>query len=165
MANTINSTATMVPLSGRIPEDLYQWLATMNLEGASTTSDKLRVALGRMKQLQEGNHDFLEALAFQRDLNSSVKQQITILESEHRHSEVLAAYLEHIPVLMAILASAQVGTLDDARKLEDQLTKRLMQLTESLLRQALTTEASAHDVDVIKRHSGRLREIVELLKA
>ena len=34
----------MMPVSGRIPEELYQWLSVTPLEGATTMSDKLRVA-------------------------------------------------------------------------------------------------------------------------
>eukprot|EP01036_Dinobryon_divergens_P043746 gene43746-58299_t len=38
-------TITMEPLSARIPSDLYLWLAQLQVDGATTNSDKLRVLL------------------------------------------------------------------------------------------------------------------------
>lgn len=154
----------MVPISGRLPDDLYQWLSTFLIEGATTISDKMRVAVANLKRMHDGDSDYVDALAMYRDLGRGTRQHVTALERDSgQHSEVLAALLEHVPALMATLNAAQPGTVEDARQLEDQLVRRTMQLAETLLRQAITSQAAAYDPAVVSRNSGRLLELARLV--
>jgi hypothetical protein len=162
--NSLNKTnPTMMPVSGRIPEDLYQWLSTTPLEGASTLSDKLRVAVATLKRLQDGDADYNGALAMHRDLGSNVRRQLAKIEPEHGHSEVLSAIMEHAPAISAALTSAQINSLQDALRLEDQLTQRSLQLAESLLRQAVTRQARAYDGKVVIKHAQSLIELAHII--
>jgi hypothetical protein len=165
MSSFAKTNPTMVPISGRIPEDLYQWLATAQLEGAATLSDKLRVAVATLKRLNDGDSDYMGALSMCRDLARGTRERVATLEPEHGHSEVLAAITEHVPALAASLNSAQVRTLEDAKALEDQLVKRSMQLAETLLRQALTIDASAYDGQVIRKNTKRLAELAKVISS
>ena len=149
----------MVPVSGRLPEDLYQWLSALPLEGATTFSDKMREAIATLKRLHDGGADYVGALTMHRDLTRSARDQLAALELQSgEHSEVVAAVLEHAPAFGAALQSAHVATLDDARLLEAQLVRRALQLAETLLRQMLTTEAAAYDPEVVPRNAGRVVE-------
>ena len=154
---------SMMALSGRIPDELYQWLSTTSFDGATTMSDKLRVAITTLKQLQEGGTDYNGALSMQRDLCGNTRRQLAQIEPKHGHSEVLSAILEHAPAISAALTSAQIHGLPDARRLEDQLTHRCLQLAESLLRQAITRKARAYDGDVVARHSAQLIELANMI--
>jgi hypothetical protein len=154
---------TMMPVSGRIPEDLYLWLSTTPIEGAATVSDKLRVAVATLKRLQDGDADYNGALAMHRDLGNSLRRQLAQIEPEHGHSEVISAVMEHAPAIAAALTSAQISTLADARRLEDQLTQRSLQLAESLLRQAVTRQARAYDGNVVGKHCPALIELAEII--
>jgi hypothetical protein len=163
MITNNKSTQNMVPISGRIPEDLYQWLATHRLEGASTLSDKLRVAVSTLKRLHDGDSEYNDALALIRDMGRNTRQSIARLEQTHGHSEVTAAAYEHALAMAATLMSAQVASFEDAVTLEERLVKRAMQLSEALLRQAVTSQASAFDPEVIQKHSDRVIELVRVL--
>jgi hypothetical protein len=165
MSTNAKISTTMVPISGRIPEDLYQWLATVSLEGASTVSDKMRVAVATLKRLHDGDSDYLGALGMYRDLNRNTRKSIASLEATHGHSEVLAILAEHAPAIAAGLSSAQISDIQTARQLEDLLVKRTLQLAETLLRQALTSEASAYDSQVIRNNSKRLIELAHVISA
>jgi hypothetical protein len=150
----------MIPVSGRLPEDLYQWLSGLPLEGATTFSDKMREAIATLKRLHDGGADYAGALAMHRDLARAARDQLaTIEQGSGTHSEVLAALLEHVPAFGAALQSAQLHTPDDARALEAQLTRRALQLAETLLRQMLTTEAAAYDPQVVRHNASRLVEL------
>lgn len=153
----------MMPLSGRIPDELYQWLATTSFDGATTMSDKLRVAITTLKQLQEGDTDYNGALSMYRDLCGNTRRQLAQMEPKHGHSEVLSTIIEHAPAISAALTSAQINGLSDARRLEDQLTQRCLQLAESLLRQAITRKARAYDGDVVSRHAAPLVELATMI--
>jgi hypothetical protein len=165
MTANVKFNTTMVPISGRIPEDLYQWLASVSLDGASTVSDKMRVAVATLKRLHDGDSDYLGALGMFRDLNRNTRKSIAGLESMHGHSEVLAILAEHAPALAAGLSSAQITDIDAAKQLEDLLVKRTLQLAETLLRQALTSEASAYDTQVIRKNSKRLIELANVISS
>jgi hypothetical protein len=156
--------SSMMPVSGRIPDDLYQWLSTSNFEGATTMSDKLRVGLAMLKRQQEGDADYDGALNLQRALSNNLRKQLSKLEPEHGHSEVLATLLEHAPALMAAIASAQTKDLAEARRLEDLLVQRSMQLVESLMRQAITRQARAYDPQVVTRHISPALELTTIIQ-
>ena len=150
----------MLPVSGRLPEDLYHWLAGLPLQGATTFSDKLREAIATLKRLHDGSADYTGALAMHRDLARRLRDELAALEQAGGvHSEVLAAMLEHIPALGAMLQSAQVGNEQDARELEARLVRRALQLAETLLRQLLTRQAAAYDPAIIQRSADRLVEL------
>ena len=154
----------MVPISGRLPDDLYAWLSTYPVEGAATVSDKVRVAVTHLKRTYEGDSNYLGALNMYRDLGRTTRQQIAAVEqAEYAHSDVLAALMEHLPALIATLNAAQVNSIESARALESQLVRRTMQLTETLLRQGITQRAAAFDGDVIHQNVARVCELARLI--
>jgi hypothetical protein len=156
----------MVPISGRLPDDLYAWLSTLQLEDATTLSDKLRIAVLHLKRMHEGDTDYLGALSMYRDLGRNTRDQIAQLERETgQHSEVLAALVEHIPAMIAMLHSSQISSENSAKELEAVLVKRTLQLTETLLRQAVTEGAAAYDEKVITNNSTRLLELARLISS
>lgn len=162
--NTAIKATSMMPVSGRIPEDLYQWLSTSSFEDATTMSDKLRVSLAMLKRQHIGDADYDGALEMQRALSNNLRKQLSKLAPEHGHSEVLAALLEHVPALMAAIASAQTNDIADARRLEDMLVQRSMLLVESLMRQAITRQARAFDPQVVTRHIASALELTTIIQ-
>jgi hypothetical protein len=154
----------MMSISGRIPEDLYQWLSTTTFEGATTISDKLRVGLAMLKRQQDGDTDYIGALDVQRVLSNKLRKQLSALEAEHGHSDVLAALLEHAPALSAAIASAQIHDHTQAQRLEDVLVQRSLQLAEILMRQAITRHAQAYDTQVVARHVQPVLELAAIIQ-
>lgn len=156
----------MVPISGRIPDDLYTWLSALPLEEAATMSDKLRIAIMHLKRTHDGDTDYIDALSMYRDLGRGTREQIAQLERRTgRHSEVLTAFMEHLPALLAMLNASQALSSDSAQELEAILVKRTMQLAETLLRQAVTQKASAYDENVIHDNASRVIELARLISS
>lgn len=154
----------MVPISGRLPDDLYEWLSTFIVEGATTLSDKMRVAVANLKRMHDGDSDYIGALSMYRDLGRGTREHIAALERDTgEHSEVLAAFLEHIPALMAALNAAQPRSVGEAQQLEETLVRRTLQLAETLLRQAVTSGAAAYDPQVVSKNAGRLLELARMI--
>lgn len=147
--------ATMEPLSARIPSDLYLWLAQLQVEGASTNSDKLRVLLGQLKRQHEGALDYVAAHAWVRDLVGRVRQSLVRVEGETgRHSEVVSLLLEHLTACMALVISQAPSDEAQALKFEDALVRRAFAMCDTLLRQAATPDAAAYDPSVVRHHTG-----------
>src|SRR5215217_3446124 len=71
-----NQAVSMEPLSARIPSDLYGWLAQLQVEGATTNSDKLRVLLGQLKRQHDGAFDYVAAHAWARDMTARLREAL-----------------------------------------------------------------------------------------
>ncbi|MBS0352910.1 MAG: hypothetical protein JSR83_03265 [Proteobacteria bacterium] len=159
------SVVSMEPLSARIPGDLYVWLAQLQIDGATTNSDKLRVLLGQLKRQHDGALDYMAAHTWARDLTTRLREGLVRLESEmEARSEVVSLLLEHLTALLALVMSQSPATEADARKFEDALVRRVFGLGETLLRQGVMPEAAAYDPAVVRRHLGKTVELVTNLQ-
>ena len=157
-------TITMEPLSARIPSDLYLWLAQLQVDGATTNSDKLRVLLGQLKRQHDGAFDYVAAHSWARELTHRLREALVRIEgAEGLHSEVLGALIEQVTTLMALVISHAPASAEEATKLEDALVRRAALLGESLLRQATTGAAHAFDPGVVRRHLGPTVELASTL--
>lgn len=155
---------TMEMLSGRIPADLYAWFATLQIEGAVTSSDKLRILLAQLKRQHDGTMDYAHALGWIRDLGARLRQDVAVIEHDTgSHSELLNTLLEHLVVMFATVVSAHPQDKTEVQVLEEQLVKRTAAMAEGLLRQALTPLAATYDPEVVRRHSGNLVELARLI--
>jgi len=155
----------MEPLSARIPGDLYVWLAQLQIDGATTNSDKLRILLGQLKRQHDGALDYMAAHTWARDLTTRLREGLVRIESEtETRSEIVSLLLEHLTALLALVVSQSPATEADARKFEDTLVRRVFGLGETLLRQGITPEAAAYDPAVVRRHLGKTVELVTNLQ-
>ena len=154
----------METISGRVPDDLYQWFAALDVEGAVTNSDKLRELLARMKRQHEGSLDYVSAQTWFADVIAPLKRGLTALErDEGVRSEVLSTLNEHLAALASTLVSAHPQTKGEAAALEEQIVKRVFAMAEALLRQGVTRSASAYDPRVVRRHCAQTIELAKLL--
>lgn len=145
--------SSMEPLSARIPSDLYLWLAQLQVEGATTNSDKLRVLLGQLKRQHDGALDYVAAHAWARDLMGRVRESLVRTEGRTgRHSEVVNLLLDHLTSSLALVVSQAPTDEAAALQFEDALVRRAFAQSETLLRQGLTPQAAAYDPAVVQRH-------------
>jgi len=152
---------SMEPLSARIPSDLYLWLAQLQVEGATTNSDKLRVLLGQLKRQHDGVFDYVAAHAWARDMTALLREALVKIEGQSgKHSEVLNVLLDHLTTSLAMVVSNAPGDEASAAKLEDALVRRAFALVDALLRQATTAAATAYDPTVVRRHMPATLELV-----
>lgn len=153
---------SMEPLSARIPSDLYLWLAQLQVEGATTNSDKLRVLLSQLKRQHDGTLEFSAAHAWARDLTARLRDALALLEGQGvGHSDVMNLLLDHLTGSLALAMGALPRGADEAARLEDALVRRAFTLTDGLLRQATTSRACAYDPDVVQRHLSTTLELAQ----
>ena len=162
----VTQASSMEPLSARIPSDLYFWLAQLQVEGATTNSDKLRVLLGQLKRQHDGAFDYVAAHAWARDMTGRLREALVRTEgSSGRHSEVLTLLLDHVTTSLAMVVSQAPTDEAAAAKLEDALVRRAFALCEALLRQATTATAAAYDPAVIRRHIAATIELAATIQS
>ena len=155
---------TMEPVSARLPSDLYLWLAGLEMEGAPTNSDKVRELLAQVKRQYDGAFDYTAAHAWVRDLMRRLTESLVAAEQDSgRNSELLSGLLEHVTALLALVVSARPANAEEAGRLEDALVRRVFSMTNTVLRQAATSQAAAFDPAVARRHAGPTLELALLL--
>lgn len=159
------TTQTMEPLSVRVPSDLYLWLAQLQVEGATTNSDKLRVLLGQLKRQHDGALDYVAAHNWARDLTARLRQALLRCEGQSaKHSEVVSLLLDHLVAALALVIGQVPSDENGAANFEDLLVRRAFAMTETLLRQATPPSAAAYDPAVVRRHVGPTMELALNLK-
>lgn len=158
-----------IPLSVRIPQDDFEWLTGLDIAGANTPSDKLRAIIQRYRRQRDGSESYELTLGWLRELVQPFARSVAGYE-HHREqrSEIVAAMLEWIPQLMALLASGQVDadtTLERARKVEDLLMQRTTALLASLLRLGVASDVPAYDPAAIDRQLPKLGALIDAVRA
>lgn len=141
--------AQMQTLSARLPIEDVEWLASIEIPGATTASDKLRALVARSRQLQESTADFQTSLAWARELVAPLLADIGAFEHrEGVHSEAVRLIAEAAPQLMALLLSGRNlanNGRQNALQLEERLITRSMQLATALLRLSVTPSSPCYD--------------------
>jgi hypothetical protein len=159
--------AAMQTVSARIPVEDLEWLATLEVQGASTPSDKLRALLSQMRRQHEGSMEYSASLHWMRDLVAPFATAIGELEHRQgKHSEVLRLMGHWVPQLMALLiAESNLGRepLRKAQEIEEKLLTRSMQLTMGMLRLGITPSAVCYDPELLDRHLPQLIELVQVI--
>ena len=157
----------MQTLSARIPSEDIEWLASLEIQGAVSPSDKLRALIAQMRRQYEGTLDYERSLSWLRDLVAPFVIGIRTLEHNNRmHSEVLTLATESLPQIMATLLSER-SLAKDARKraieVEEIVVQRCFQLLASIMRLAVTREAACYNPGVIDKHVSSVLEIAAIV--
>src|SRR5690349_1585853 len=75
---------SMQTLSARIPSEDIEWLASLDIQGAVSPSDKLRGLIAQMRRQHEGKLDYARSLSWLRDLVSPFVTGIRAVEHHNR---------------------------------------------------------------------------------
>ena len=155
--------AAMQTVSARIPIDDLQWLATLEVQGATTPSDKLRALVTQLRRQHEGALEYSASLQWMRDLVSPFVTTVGAFEHRQgKHSELVRLISDWVPQLMALLvAENSLGKepLRKAQEIEDKLAGRCVQLLMGVLRLGITPASDCYDPQVLARY---LPQIIEL---
>ena len=159
--------AAMQTVSARIPIDDLQWLATLEMQGANTPSDKLRALVTQLRRQHEGALEYSASLQWMRDLVSPFVTAVGAFEHrQRRHSEVLRLISDWVPQLMALLvAESTLGKepLRKAQEIEDKLVVRCVQLLMGILRLGITAGTDCYGPQVLEKHLPQLIELSAII--
>ena len=159
-----------VPLSVRVPLEDAEFIASLQINGATTPSDKLRAIINQARKRQLGSEDFDSILSFFGEQMAPVIRKIRIAEhGGQNHSELLSIVCEKVPELFAFLTNftAQRKDLDlkELMKLERQVADRLFRLLEGVLRLSVTPRAPCYDETVISERIEPLLDLIRMISS
>lgn len=162
-------TQKMVPLSVRVTPADAEFIAGLQIDGATTPSDKLRAIIAEERQRREGSEDYALAVALIRDLMQPALRRLRAAEGDANvHSELVARLGEWLPDICGYLVAEAPAPADDdgdLRAFEAGLADRVFSLVDSVLRLAVTRRCRGYDPELIADHIGPTLELAELLLA
>jgi len=158
-----------VPISVRFSADEAEFLARLEIPGATTPSEKLRAVLEAARRRNEGPADYTGARSEANELLSPVFLELHQAElAQGKHSSLLALIAEWLPETLALLRSrglerrplAQTGVLED---LERGLADRLFRLVEGALHLAVTERCNCYDPEIASMRVAPILELADLI--
>lgn len=146
-----------VPISVRLTPNDAEFIAQMNVEGASTPSDKLRAIIVDARRRKLGTQDYSSSLKLTQDMAAPTLRIIRASEHTHRlHSELISRLGDWLPECLAyLIASNGADTELDEKHLEDieqGLAQRVFVLMQSVLQMAVTKRGPVYNPEVV--HDG-----------
>jgi len=156
-----------VPLSVRVSDDDAAFLASLEISGAATPSEKLRAILAHARQRAEGVSDEVEGSEAFRTSVRSPERRLRAAETEFGVRSDLARKLyDRVPDLMAALATGP--SVDGGRnalvQFEDRLAIQAYALVEELLELGSASANRAYDPSRLSKRVAAALSVVERVK-
>ena len=158
-----------IQMSVRVSEEDAEFLAAVEIPGASSPSEKLRHLIAQARERQEQGRSYEAALVLIRDLLEPVAQTLRARElSTRQRSEMIADTLYWLPDLVAFLMAgpgAKPGKADAKELVEFEagVAHRIFRFTDAMLRLAVTSKSPCYDPDVVVAHMGGTLELAKLV--
>lgn len=163
-------TGRTVPLSVRVSHDDADFLASLEIEGAESPSEKLRALITEARRRQDSVGGFSEAQLELRRLIQPLIEKVQDFEANNEeYSQLLHLGLEWIPEAMAELVAQRFKLTGDAeseqmQQLERRVTDRVFRLIEGFLRLAVTQDCEGYDPQVVQKRLPKIRQLIELMR-
>lgn len=159
-----------IPMSVRLSDDDATFVATLDIEGATTPSDKLRALVSEARQRREGVRDHMQCHAMVRDLISPAMQRLREAEREQgQHSRLLTYLADWLPDAIATLITPTVATdaqpIEQLRLREQLVVAQVFLLIEDVIRMGVTRESRCYDKQIVRKHLEPTLELARLIDA
>lgn len=159
--------AKTVPLSVRVTDADAEFLARLEIPGATTPSEKMRAILAAERGRSEGASDIEQAFVVVHELLRPAQRRIRSLEAETGATSDFVRKL--YDRLAEIVASAVVGPPEHADRtalaaFEARLLDRAFAFIQEVLELGLLARSRCYDHDAIASRLGPVLELVELIR-
>lgn len=160
-----------IPLSVRISQEDAEFIASLELEGAKTPSDKVRaiIAAARQRQRQQQGDSYSSNLITSQEMLNGARRHIKEIEHRYQmHSELISRLFDWIPETTAFLATAIPENSDQEggkalQQLEKGLIRRTATLMQSVLQLGVTKQCPCYDEYLMEKHLQPVLDIAELI--
>lgn len=145
-------TQNRIPLSVRIDQEDYDFIAQLHIEGANTPSEKVRELLKQARLAHQQSHDYAHSLDDMERFIQAAKRHVLHAEKEYGiHSTILARLFEQVPDLAATLAAdlPEQASEQDLHEYEREMMWRVVRLMDAILQLAVVGKGAAYDDKVL----------------
>ncbi|MEM7410030.1 MAG: hypothetical protein AAF430_07350 [Myxococcota bacterium] len=159
-----------IPISVRVPQEDAEFLAQLQMEGASTPSDKVRALLADARRRHQGFQDYAGCLGMAHEMVAPTLNLLRDLEQRSSiHSEPVAQLADWLPETLAFFLTAfpddgEHNDLAQIEALERGVTDRVFRLVQKFLRLGVTDECQAYDPRVVSNRLEPTLEVADLIR-
>jgi UPF0288 family protein (methanogenesis marker protein 3) len=159
----------MVQIGVRIPQEDATFISQLNVEGATTPSDKLRTIIAQARKRELGAHDYKECLATIDELLLPVRNQVRALELQQEiHSEFVLRTLDWLSDVLAFCLASRADLESSQKKesleyFEQQLSSRIFRIIESVLQMGVTPRGPCYQPDLISVNLQQVLDITSVI--
>ncbi|HEU0153935.1 MAG TPA: hypothetical protein VFQ84_11400 [Arenimonas sp.] len=156
------------PISVRITDDDAAFLASLELSGAATPSEKIRTLITRARTEAEEGRTYEASLVRIRELLEPTSQLLRARElTSRQRSELIADTLYWLPDLVAYLMAgpehAPKKGDDGLKAFEAGVADRIFRYLEAVLRLAVTEKAPCYDPSIVSEGVRGTLELTEVI--
>lgn len=156
-----------IPISVRLSDDDVAFLASYEVQGARTPSDKLREILKAARERQEGIQDVSSCEDLLRSMVRPAEKGLRQLQrAEGVRSDLVIKLYERLPEMFAELIASAPGPDQegkDLRQFEANLSAELFSLIEEIFDLGLTSPSRTYDPELMDRRLTPILEIARIL--
>lgn len=160
-----------IPFSVRLAPEDADFIASLQMEGANTPSDKIRAIIREARVSRASGCDYASALRDAREELRPVTQGVKSCElARKQHSELVGAFLDWVAEAHAFTVSAPCGNGTEGRgkeldleQLEEGIADRCFRLLELIARMGVTSKAPCYNKDIINRNFEPLEELIHII--
>lgn len=147
-----------IPFSARISVEDLEFISSLEYEGASTPSDKLRGLLAEVRRQYSNQVDYSHNLAQMQEWLSPMKRSLLVRQDQLQiDTSITNRVLDSLPELLARLQSlaarAEQATARELRQGEQQVLKGIIAINELIIPLAarLADEKNQPEMDALRR--------------
>lgn len=158
-----------IPLSVRIAHEDAEFIASLEIEGAKTPSDKVRAIITNARLRQQQGDSYALSLSSNQEMLAAAQQRCKELEHRYQmHSELPSRLFDWLPETFAFLATTLQTTTDKngdevLRQLETGLMRRTATLMQSVLQLAITQRCPCYDEELMEKQLQQVLEIARVI--
>lgn len=158
-----------VPISVRVSPEEAEFIARLQIQGATTPSEKLRAIIGQARKLEEAPADYSIALMDATQALSPVFRLLQEAETEQqRYSALVAMVRDWLPDMLAYVSTLglqrdDMHAPDALQVFESGLADRLIRLVEALFQQAVTSQCQCYAPTVLSERKETIRELARII--
>jgi hypothetical protein len=162
--------AKTVTISARIPREDAEFISQLQVNGATTPSDKLRAIINEARQRQLGKQDYRGCMTMVQDMVAPVSTHTREQEHiRHVHSELVTRVLDWLPDTMAFMVASvnsqdNESDADGLNELEDGIADRVFRLMESVLQMGVTQRCPCYNRQAIQERVGPILDLMRVIE-
>ncbi|MHA7773683.1 hypothetical protein [Roseibium sp. M-1] len=171
--------AKSIPISVRLSDDDFEFLAGYEVQGARTPSDKMREILRLAREREEGTQDVATCEDMLRSMTRPAERRLRQMQRETgTRSDFVIKLYERLPEMVAELVAAAPApdkepekssgkttgkATEELMRFEADLSAQLFALVEEIFNLGLTSQSRTYDPDLMDQRLEPILEIARLL--
>ncbi len=160
-----------ITMSVRVSAEDAQFIAELEVPGATTPSEKLRAIIAEARERHRGDLDYNRAVLAIQQMLGPARGRVRAAEHERQvHSDLVATVFDWLPEALASAitppkSGGDSATAVDLLGFESVLAEQVFRLVDSILRMGVTARCRCYEPQAVASRIGPVVEVARLIDA